>query len=237
MKRFAIIPARSGSKGVPDKNIKQLDGKPLMAYTIEAALKSKLFDEVYVSTDSEVYAEIARRWGASVPFLRNSELSTDSASTWDVVKDAVMRYREIGNSFDTLAVLQPTSPLRTAEDIIAGFDMMDSKDANAVVSVCETDHSPLWTNTLPEDASLEHFIDWARASKPRQCLPAYYRINGALYIAKADYVLRADSIYSDRCFALIMPRENSIDIDTDIDFIIAQCLIEKRNHNISGVLF
>ena len=228
MSNIAIIPARSGSKGLRDKNIKLLGGKPLMAYTIEAALGSRLFDEIHVSTDSETYAEIARRWGASVPFLRNSALSTDTASTLDVVKDVIKRYQHTGKTFDTLTILQPTSPLRTADDIIAGFDMMESKDANAVVSVCEADHSPLWTNTLPEDGSLKHFIDWELVNRPRQDLPTYYRLNGALYIANVQYILGTDNIYSESCYALIMHRNHSIDIDTEMDFEIAEMLVQRR---------
>ena len=112
MKNIAIIPARSGSKGVIDKNIRDLHGKPLMAYTIEAALGSGVFDEVMVSTDSEKYAQIAREWGAAVPFLRSERTSTDSASSWDMVDEVLGEYEKRGRIFDTFCLLQPTSPLR-----------------------------------------------------------------------------------------------------------------------------
>lgn len=105
MKNLAIIPARSGSKRLKDKNIKLLNGKPLLAYTIESARESGLFDEIMVSTDSEKYAEIARQWGANVPFLRSYELSNDTASSWDVVKDVIIRYKNLGFEFDTVALL------------------------------------------------------------------------------------------------------------------------------------
>lgn len=228
MKNLAIIPARSGSKGLKDKNIKLLNGKPLLAYTIEAAMKSELFDEIFVSTDSERYAKIARDCGANVPFLRSEELSTDTASSWDVVKDSIKRYQDLRKKFDTVALLQPTSPLRMAEDIVAGYNMMKEKDANAVVSVCEVDHSPLWSNTLPEDYSLTNFINQELVNAPRQNLPTYYRINGALYIVKAGYLMNSDNIYVNKSFAIVMPKEHSIDIDDKMDFIIAEALIKNK---------
>ena len=228
MINLAIIPARSGSKGLKDKNIKLLNGKPLMAYTIEAAIQSKMFDEVMVSTDSEEYADIAKRNGAKVPFMRCSELSNDIASSWDVVRDVLDRYREAGKVFDTVALLQPTSPLRTAEDIIEGYKLMNDKSANSVIGVCEVDHSPLWMNTLPEDNSMGNFINPKVVGLPRQELEKYYRINGAIYIIKTEYLLKIDNIYKYKSYALIMDRMNSIDIDQDIDFILAESILKNR---------
>lgn len=228
MKNLAIIPARSGSKGLKDKNIKLLNGKPLIAYTIEAAKKSGLFNEIFVSTDSEKYAKIAQVWGANVPFLRSDELSTDIASSWDVVREAINKYKENGKEFDTIALLQPTSPLRTADDIIAGYNKMKQKFANSIVSVCETDHSPLWSNTLPEDNSMVSFVKQDIIYSIRQDLPTYYQINGALYIVRTNYLMSNNNIYKDSSFATIMSRENSIDIDTRMDFIIADALMKDR---------
>ena len=124
MKNLAIIPARSGSKGLVDKNIKLLDGKPLIAYSIEAALQSGVFDMVMVSTDSEKYAEIAWNYGAQVPFLRSAETSSDTASSWDAVAEVIENYRKLGTVFDTFMLLQPTSPLRTAQNIREAYDEM-----------------------------------------------------------------------------------------------------------------
>ena len=228
MKNLAIIPARSGSKGLKDKNIKLLNGKPLMAYTIEAAIKSKMFDEVMVSTDSEKYAEIAKQYGAKVPFMRNSELSNDTASSWDVVRDVLHKYKEAGKEFDTVALLQPTSPLRTGKDIIEGYKLMDDRLANSIIGVCEVDHSPLWMNTLPEDNSMGNFINPKVVGLPRQELEKYYRINGAIYIIKTEYLLKIDNIYKYKSYALIMDRMNSIDIDQDIDFILAESILKNR---------
>ena len=115
MKAIAIIPARSGSKGLKDKNIKLLNGKPLIYYTIKAALDSNCFDEVYVSTDSEKYRDIAIECGASVPFLRNTENAGDKSSSWDVVRECLAKYKEIGKDFDCFMLLQPTSPLKQSK--------------------------------------------------------------------------------------------------------------------------
>ena len=154
MRNIAIIPARSGSKGLKDKNIKMLDGKPLISYSIQAALQSGCFEEVMVSTDSEHYAEIAQIHGASVPFLRSAEMSSDSASSWDSVREVLKNYLQLGQSFDNVMLLQPTSPLRTSDDIINAFDLFFNKKAESVVGVCEMEHSPLWSNVLPEDGNL-----------------------------------------------------------------------------------
>ncbi|MCT2534644.1 acylneuraminate cytidylyltransferase family protein [Aquibacillus koreensis] len=227
MKNIAIIPARSGSKGLKDKNIKDLKGKPLLAYTIKAARDTDLFDEIFVSTDSKEYAQIAQDWGASVPFLRGEVLSSDTASSWDVVKHTIESFKEMGNEFETAALLQPTSPLRKAQDIVNGYKLMQSKNANAVISVCEVDHSPLWCNTLPGDHSLKNFLNQDLVSTPRQALPSYYRINGAIYIVKNEYLMTTDSIYKEGCYAMIMSKENSIDIDDAVDFKIAEALLSS----------
>lgn len=148
MKNIAIITARSGSKGLKDKNIRILNGKPLMAYTIEAAIKSGMFDEIMVSTDSKEYASVAIKYGAKVPFLRTKKNSDDNASSWDVVKEVVKKYKDMGKEFNTVCMLQPTSPLRIAEDIVNGYKLFNEKKADTVIAVCETQHSPLWSNTL-----------------------------------------------------------------------------------------
>lgn len=227
MRNIAIIPARSGSKGLKDKNIKLLNGKPLIAYTIQAAKQSNLFDEIFVSTDSKEYARIACEWGANVPFLRGEELASDSASSWDVVKNSLLNYKRIGKEFDTVALLQPTSPLRKFDDIINGYNHMKRENANAIVAVCEVDHSPLWCNTLPEDKSLKNFLSPELIKMPRQSLSAYYRINGALYIVKTEYLMATENIYEEKCYAIVMRKENSIDIDDVMDFKIAEMLISN----------
>lgn len=225
-----MITARSGSKGIKDKNIRLLNGKPLLAYSIDAAKESNMFEEIFVSTDSEKYAEIAREFGAQVPFLRSRENATDSASSWTAVREAIAMYQKAGKEYDTVTLLQPTSPLRSAEDICNGFETFLNKNANAVVGVCEVDHSPLWSNVLPEDLSMRDFIDESILNRPRQELPKYYRINGALYIVKVENVLKTNfSLYQDKCYAYIMPRIRSVDIDEEIDFEYAETVLKRKD--------
>lgn len=223
-RNIAIIPARSGSKGLRDKNIRIFNGKPLLAYSVEAAIMSGLFEEVFVSTDSEKYAEIGREYGAHVPFLRSPELSSDTASSWDVVKDVLQSFMNENIHFDTVALLQPTSPLRTSQDIVNAYRIMHDKQANAVVSICEVDHSPLWCNTLPDDDSLVGFLPSELVTKVRQKLDTYYRINGAIYLVNVSYLFSAQTIYDHRCFAYKMEKRHSIDIDDLVDFQIAEAM-------------
>lgn len=227
MKNIAIIPARSGSKGLPDKNIKMLSGKPLIAWSIEAAISSGVYDEVMVSTDSEKYADIARSFGAKVPFLRSAEASSDTSSSWDAVREVILKYQEFGQDFDTFTLLQPTSPLRSADDIKGSFDQMLDKNARTIVSVCETEDSPYTCNTLPESMSMQDFFIEEYKNTRRQDLPNCYRLNGAIYLSKVDDFLKDGDIYANDCYAYIMDGQRSVDIDTDLDFKIAQLLIEE----------
>lgn len=224
MKNLAIIPARSGSKGLPDKNIKMLGDKPLLAYSVEAAQKSGMFDEIMVSTDSEEYARIAKESGASVPFLRSAEMSGDKAGSWDTVREVLENYKKLGKEFDTVCLLQPTSPLRTSEDIIGAYDLFEKKAAVAVVSVCEMEHSPLWSNTLPKDGSLGNFIR-NKSGNRRQDIETYYRLNGAVYIVYVSELLKSTDLFREGSFAYVMPTERSVDIDTERDFEYAQFLL------------
>ncbi len=225
MKNLAIITARSGSKGLKDKNIKILKGKPLLAYTVEAALESGMFDCVHVSTDSEQYAQIAEEFGADVPFLRDAELATDTAGTWDTLRAAVKKYDESGESFDTVTLLQPTSPLRDAEDIRQAFRVFEEKNADSVVSVCEVDHSPKICNTLGEADSMHGFIDTTVVGR-RQDLGTFYRINGAIYIQKTDLLMNAGNLYGPKAYAYVMSKLHSVDIDDAFDFMVAEAAME-----------
>lgn len=225
MRNLAIIPARSGSKGLRDKNIRELCGKPLMAYTINEAIKSGVFSNIMVSTDSEKYAGIAIEYGAEVPFLRSEKTSSDQAGSWDVVKEVLNNYMERGMDYDSVCLLQPTSPLRTSEDIVAAYKEFSEKEAESIIGVCESDHSPLWMNTLPEDLCMENFVRKDLRGANRQQLDVYYRINGAMYIRTVSSILENKSVY-DYSFAYIMPRERSVDIDTMLDFVLAEALLK-----------
>ena len=223
-KILAIIPARSGSKGLKDKNIKSLNGKPMIAYTIEAAAESNIFDDVIVSTDSQVYANISIEYGASVPFLRPNYLATDEATTRDVMIYTLNKLAETGGNYDYFMILQPTSPLRKAEDILGAVKLLVQKDANSIVSVCESEYSPSYMNTLDESLSINGFINKAIKTR-RQELPKYYRLNGAIYLCKVDYYLNFGNLYNEKSFAYIMDKVSSIDIDDEVDFIIAESLM------------
>ena len=226
MKNIAIIPARSGSKGVPNKNIRLLNDKPLIAYSIEAAKKSGEFDEVMVSTDSEEYAEIARLWGADVPFLRSSTNSSDAATSWDMVTEVLDGYKSKGLEFDTFCLLQPTSPLRTASDIKKAYALYREKAEFAVVSVCESEHSPLWCGHLPDNNEFLNFIS-EDSMKQRQLGGKFYRLNGAIYIINTERFKRDRYFYQKGSFAYIMSQNRSVDIDTEMDFWIAELLLNK----------
>lgn len=228
MKCIAIIPARSGSKGLKDKNIKELNGKPLLGYSVEAALDSKLFDTVMVSTDSERYAEVARQCGAEVPFLRSEFTSSDSASSWDAVKEVIANYKKMGEEFDVLVLLQPTSPLRTANDIAEAFKVFKEKKAKSVISVCEVDHSPLWCNTLESGNSMINFAKTSRPNGNRQMLDTYYRLNGAIYMLRTSVLDNIDKLYADECYAYIMSRKSSVDVDNLDDFKYAEFLMQEK---------
>ena len=223
--RIAIIPARSGSKGLKDKNIRPLNGKTLMAYSIDAAVKSGAFSTVFVSTDSELYAKIAIDNGADAHFLRTQENSADNSSSWDAVREVIRHFESENVFFDEIMLLQPTSPLRTSEDILQAIKVFTDKKAMVVESLTEMDHSPLWSNTLPEDGSMDSFFN-EFSNLPRQALPRYYRENGAIYLLKREVLDKEDQeMFAEKCFAYIMPRERSIDIDVELDFRIAEVMM------------
>lgn len=227
-KIVAIIPARSGSKGLKDKNIKALNGKPLISYTIESAIQSQLFEEIIVSTDSEVYAEIARQYGGSTPFLRDKALAKDCTGTSEVIKDVLERLKKQNKSYDYFMILQPTSPLRKAEDILKSVQLLLEKRANAVVSVCECEHPLKWCIALDEELSLEGFNTLSNKSR-RQVEEKYYRLNGAIYLANTAYYLKDENFYKDKCYAYVMNKKNSIDIDDIYDFKLAEVILKEES--------
>ncbi|MBN2669177.1 MAG: acylneuraminate cytidylyltransferase family protein [Bacteroidales bacterium] len=220
---MAVITARAGSKRLPNKNELDLAGKPLIAWTVEAAIKSKYIDRCVVSTDSIKLKEISEKFGAEVPFIRPLELAKDTTSSIDVIFHTIDNLKE---TFDYLILLQPTSPLRTTENIDAAIEAMES--SKALVSVCETEHSPLWTNTLENDLSMANFIKPELIGKRSQDLPKYYRINGAIYIAELKYLQQNNGFLGHETKAFIMSQENSIDIDTAIDFKLSEIIINNN---------
>lgn len=225
-KIIAIIPARSGSKGIKNKNIKYLNNRPLIAYTIDAALRCKFIDYVFVSTDSKKYAEISIEYGANVPFLRSKKNSSDNASSIDAVIEVLDELKKIDKNFDIIIFLQPTSPLRSFQDIHNSLNLFITKNASAVVSINKVRHPPHWCNTLPENLSMNKFIDTKYLNKPRQVFKDYFTLNGAISIFKADIIEKDFNIYKDGTYAYIMDERNSIDIDSKFDFQLAELMLK-----------
>lgn len=229
MNSLAIIPARSGSKGLPGKNIRILNGKPLLAYTIEAAHNSGVFDEIMVSTDSLEYAQIAVEYGAAVPFMRSEKNADDHAGSWSVVNEVLEKYEEMGKRFNNFCLLQPTSPLREDEDIRNAYECFQRRNAVAVVSVCECEHSPLWCNVLNENMEMDHFIDRDIGGQ-RQKLRKFYRINGAIYISDVVEFKKDPFLYKKGCYAYVMSNERSVDIDSMLDLRLAELLMISKSN-------
>jgi len=227
---LAIIPARAGSKRLPGKNSKLLCGKPLVQWTIEAAMQSEDITDVVVSTDSDIIAEIAKQCGAPVPFMRPDDISGDTATAIDVVKHTVNYFVEKGIHYDYIIWLQPTSPLRSVSNINQAIATLKAKSADAVISVCECDHSPMWSNTLEEDGNMQNFLSNFVKKNPRsQALPTYYRLNGAIYISKVAPLLDQGTFFlSDNVYSYIMDRESSVDIDHHLDFKLAEYLLSEH---------
>jgi len=220
---LAIVPARGGSKRLPLKNILNIAGKPLINWTIEAGLRSSYINRLIVSTDDLKIAELARSVGADVPFIRPDKLSQDTSTSYDLIEHSLMSIKENeGIEYDNVILLQPTSPLRSTDDIDGAYKIYYEKNALAVISLCETEHSPLWSNTIPENLSMSNFLNPDINKTPSQNLPLYYRLNGAIYICDTTALLKEKNLYlKDRIYAYIMSKKNSIDIDDQIDFDLA----------------
>lgn len=216
---------------MPDKNIKELAGKPLLAYSIETALASGCFDTVMVSTDSEKYSEIGMEYGAEVPFLRSELTSSDLASSWDTVQEVLDKYSDLDKTFDTFCLLQPTSPMRTADDIKLAYKLFGEKNAFSVLSMTELEHPLSWCGLLGAENSLDGFIQKS-ANKQRQAQDTYYRPNGAIYIVSVPEFRKDQFLYREGSFAYIMPKERSVDIDTEFDFEYAEFLMNYANGKI-----
>lgn len=226
---LAVIPARGGSKRLPRKNVLDLAGKPLIVWTIEAALGSKYIDRVIVSTDDEEIAEVSKDFGADVPFMRPTEYATDEAKSVDVVLHLLDQFEVQNEKYEYIILLQPTSPLRTTKNINESIEMLMKRRCDGVVSVSETEHSPFWSNVLPDDDSLSGFLDESIINKRSQDLKKFYRINGAIYLCKSKRLINEKTFFlKDDIYGFKMSREVSVDIDTGIDLDLAR-LIKNRN--------
>ena len=228
---LAIIPARGGSKGIHKKNIRELSGKPLIAYTIEAAKKTELFDQIIVSTDSEEIARISEGYGAQVPFIRPKRLSTDTASSKDVVTHT-MQWIENNMSvqYDYFILLQPTSPYRNELHIYQAISMI-LKHANAktLVSFTEPKHHPIIMRRINDNGYLEQLKGFSNNNcNRRQDYPPVLAINGAIYIAEWKYFKENETFFGDKCIPYLMDRRSSIDIDSEYDWKQAEILIDNN---------
>jgi len=224
---LGIVPARGGSKRLPRKNLLDLNGKPLIAWSIQAGLKSKYIDELIVTSDDDEILEVASNYGSNI-IKRPFELASDTATTFDAIEHAILNT----SSYDYIVLLQPTSPLRTCEHIDAAIELLYEKKADAIVSVCQTAHSPLWCNTLPEDGSMSDFISSQNKSIRSQDLPIYYRLNGAIYIAKTSCLIKEKTfLFDDAIFSYVMSEDVSIDIDNELDFKLANIVMNNSNCN------
>ena len=217
---LAIIPARGGSKRLPRKNVLDLCGKPLIAWSIEAGLNSKYIDKVVVTSDDDEILNISEEFGTEI-IKRPDELASDTATTFDAIKHTIENMKK----YDYIILLQPTTPLRNEKHIDEAIEILESKNADAAISVCEMDHSPLWSNTLDESLSIEGFLKDEVLNKRSQDLEKYYRLNGAIYICKTENLLEEKSFFlKENIFAYVMDRKSSVDIDEEIDFKIAEVL-------------
>ena len=212
IKILAIIPARGGSKGVPNKNIVDVGGKPLMVWTIEAALKSKYITKTIVSSDSDAILEIAKKYQAQV-IKRPAELATDEARSEPVMAHALIELAENGDIYDYVILLQPTSPLRIAEDIDAAILTLLKSDATALISVYEANHHPLKAFTANDNGYLNGLVNNEFPFMPRQVLPKAFYPNGAIYLIKTENFLEKNQLFTDKTIAFEMPIEKSVDVD------------------------
>lgn len=229
MKILAIIPARGGSKGIPNKNIKELNGKPLIAYTIENASESEFINQIVTSTENGVIGNFSIEYGAEV-IIRPDELAGDKSPTINVIIHALNFLEKNGYLADLVVLLQPTSPLRTAKDIDNAIKLFLESECDSVVSVCEFGHSPYWSLRIDEGYLVPNF-GYEYFMRRRQDMPLLYVPNGAIFISRPQNLKNSKSFFQGKVLPYIMPAERSIDIDNILDFKLAEVIIKERMEN------
>jgi len=225
-KIVAIITARGGSKGLPRKNVLDLNAKPLIAHTIEAALKSEMFSKVIVTTDDIEIKEVSIKYGADV-IDRPKELATDTASSLDVIEHTLRSLKEDGNEFSHFILLQPTSPLRTQKHIKEAWAKYENDNANSLVSVSEVEHTPFKMLIEDDNGNIKPLTNWRDLTKPRQQLPKAYLPNGAIYISEVENFLNTKNLFKSPLGIFVMGKEESVDVDTKEDLNT----IDRRTRN------
>ncbi|OGV46211.1 MAG: hypothetical protein A2017_12430 [Lentisphaerae bacterium GWF2_44_16] len=230
MNIMGLITARGGSKGIPGKNIYIVAGKPLIAWTIEEAHKSRLMNKTIVSTDDSRILEVCREYGAEVPFMRPAELAGDKSSHLQVVEHAVRWVEEHqGYKVDYVMLLQPTTPLRIAEDIDKAIKIAMEKKAEAVLSVSPFNFHPYYARTVSKEGIIKDFIKDREDFLFRQELPAAYVEDGSIYLIRRDVLFEQHSLMPSRIHAYMMPEERVLDIDTPWNMHLAGLILKDRN--------
>jgi len=230
-KILCTICARGGSKGVKNKNIKELNGKPLIAYTIEQAKDLGLFDHIVVSTDSDVIASIAQEYGAEIFFKRSADMASDTAGKLDVIRDAFIRSEEYYHtSFDYLIDLDATAPLRNVEDIINSFKQFQENDNDNLITAMPGRRSPYF-NLVEQNKEGKVYLSKTLDSAivRRQDAPKSYDMNASIYIWKRDAILNEKSLFLEKTGLYVMPEERSIDIDTELDYKFVEFLMKEND--------
>ncbi|QQS42025.1 MAG: acylneuraminate cytidylyltransferase family protein [Acidobacteriota bacterium] len=229
MKVLGLIPARGGSKGVPRKNIRLLNGKPLLAYTAESALGSKLLSRVILSTEDQEIAEVGRSLGLDVPFIRPAELAEDTTPTLPVVQHALRQMEDAGEMFDAVCLLQPTNPLRRPEDIDGCIRLLESSGADSVVSVLlvPSEYNPSWVYWKSENGELLLSTGQDEPPPRRQDLPAAFHRDGTIYVTRTEVIRAAGSLYGRNTVGYEMNADFSVNIDTQSDWVKAEDLVAR----------
>ena len=219
---------RGGSRGVPNKNLRELLGKPILAYTIEQALQSELFEHVVVSTDSEKISKLAQTYGAEAWFMRSAELATDDAPKLPAIRHAFLEAeKHYDQQFDVLVDLDATSPLRKVEDITSAYKQFLDEDANILISACPSRKNPYFNMVEKINGRIEIVKQLEKNPVRRQDAPKVYDMNASIYIWKRDVLLSYNTFYTERTSLFIMPEERSVDIDTELDWEFVEFMIKK----------
>ncbi|MGM8213705.1 acylneuraminate cytidylyltransferase family protein [Virgibacillus sp. W0430] len=221
---LAIIPARGGSKGVPRKNIKKLAGKPLIAWTIEEAKKSKYIDRLIVSSEDKEIINVAKQYRCEVPFVRPKELALDDTPGIDPILHALEQFP----SYDYIVLLQPTSPLRTVNDIDNAIETAIENNGIAVVSVTVSENTPYWMFKLDKNNKMKSFLENNKLPIRRQDLSKAYMLNGAIYVSGTEKLIQQRAFIQSETIAYIMPKERSYDIDSELDFKMCELLLSEK---------
>ena len=219
---LAIIPARGGSKGIPRKNIRMLAGKPLIAWTIEEAKKSKYIDRLILSSEDDEIIKVAKEWGCEVPFIRPVELAKDDTPGIETVLHAI---KSLNGEYDYIVLLQPTSPMRLVDDIDCCIEVCVFSKAMSCVSVTEVNQHPFWMYTIDSSGYLYPIMQHKNETNCRQDLPSVYVLNGAVYIAENDFLENKKTFLTAMTKAYVMTKKRSVDIDEDIDLELCEILL------------